>query len=363
MRILVLNQYAPPDPAPTAKLIGQLAERLRAAEHEVMIIGTGQGYRRKRSTSERRLFREFKALARLFYEGLCAERTDVLLSTSSPPGLFVIATILSVLKRAKSAHWSFDLYPELALALGKPLPRWVERFLYSATRTCYRRADAVVALDEDMQSHIEKTYGIYPEVIQPWLLTQPTAIKVSYPSNKEFIWLYSGNLGRAHEWMTLLEAQHTLENRGLNIKLVFQGGGPQWIEAQEFARNLKLTQIEWRPYAPEDELVESLLAAHVLIVTQKPVTQGLLWPSKLSLVMTLPRPIIFVGPKEGAIARQLSGKSASAIFAPGESSALADHVAQVCYAWPPNDDPKIQPGFSLEQAFPRWLELLKTIAP
>jgi hypothetical protein len=148
----------------------------------------------------------------------------------------------------------------------------------------------------------------------------------------------------------------------LNIRLIFQGGGPEWVEAQEFARALDLGQVEWRPYAPEDQLVESLLAAHVLIVTQKPVTQGLLWPSKLSLVMTLPRPIIFVGPKDGAIARQLSGKSATAVFAPGENSALADHIAQIFNDWPPNDDPKIQPGFSLEQAFPQWLHLLKAVA-
>jgi colanic acid biosynthesis glycosyl transferase WcaI len=361
MRILVLNQYAPPDPAPTAKLIGQLAERLRAAEHEVTIIGTRQGYWRKRSTKERRLVRELKALAGLFFEGLRAKRPDVLLSTSSPPGLLVVATILTVIKRAKSAHWSFDLYPELALVLGKPFPRWVESFLYLVTRTCYRRADAVVALDEDMQSHIEKTYGVCPDVIQPWLLNQPAAIRANYPSNKAFRWLYSGNLGRAHEWMTLLQSQQALEGRGLNIKLIFQGGGPQWVEAQEFARTLNLAQVEWRSYAPEDQLVESLLAAHVLIVTQKPVTQGLLWPSKLSLVMTLPRPIIFVGPKDGAIARQLSGKSGSAVFAPGDSSALADHVAQVCHAWPPKDDPKIQPGCSLGEAFPKWVEVLKTI--
>ena len=45
MRILFLNQYFPPDPAPTGVLLGELAERLREAGHVIDFISAAQEYR------------------------------------------------------------------------------------------------------------------------------------------------------------------------------------------------------------------------------------------------------------------------------------------------------------------------------
>jgi colanic acid biosynthesis glycosyl transferase WcaI len=73
-------------------------------------------------------------------------------------------------------------------------------------------------------------------------------------------------------------------------------------------------------------LVRSLLGSDTLVVTQRPETQGLLWPSKLGLVGALPRPVLFVGPINGAIARNLQPLAHAGIFAPGDVSGVADWV-------------------------------------
>ena len=79
-----------------------------------------------------------------------------------------------------------------------------------------------------------------------------------------------------------------------------------------------MRQVEWRGYVDEAELPASLLRCHALAVTQRPEARGLLWPSKLGLVMSLPRPIVWIGPTDGAIAAELRALPHAGIFAPGQ---------------------------------------------
>jgi hypothetical protein len=142
----------------------------------------------------------------------------------------------------------------------------------------------------------------------------------------EWTWIYSGNLGRAHEWETLLQTQALLEERGAEVRLLFQGGGPARAAAQARATALGLRQCVWTDYVAEAELPSSLLRAEALAVTLLPAAQGLLWPSKLGLVMSLPRPILWIGPTDGAIARMLRAIPHAGIFAPGQAAEIADWI-------------------------------------
>jgi colanic acid biosynthesis glycosyl transferase WcaI len=188
----------------------------------------------------------------------------------------------------------------------------------------YRRTGLVVALDEDMAARL-KEYGVNAGIIPPWVLQSFIVAAPSAPVEPDpaWTWIYSGNLGRAHEWETLLQAQSLLEKRGLPWRLLFQGGGPSFPLVRARAEELNLRQCEWKGYAPEGDLETSLLRCRVLVVTQKPETQGLLWPSKLALASTLPRPILWIGPVDGAIAQKLRQLPGAGIFAPGEAEQIA----------------------------------------
>jgi hypothetical protein len=257
---------------------------------------------------------------------------DAVVSATSPPLVVVVGAVIARLRGARHCHWLFDMYPELATALGE-IPHGAPARLFSAlTRRAYRGAACVVALDEDMAARL-KGYGAGSRVIPPWVfqsLLEARALLLSAPPparNPEPVWLYSGNLGRAHEWRTLLDAQRLIEAAGAPWRLVFQGGGPAWPAAREYAASLGLTRCDWRPYVPEDQLPASLLAADVLVVTQKPETCGLLWPSKLALATSLPRPLLWVGPTDRAIARDLAALPGAGIFAPGDADGVAKWLA------------------------------------
>lgn len=335
MRFLFLNQYFPPDPAPTGILLRELADHLAAQGHTVDFVSSGQDYRAAAKKNERRIVREMRALWTILRRGCGAQgrpRPDVVVSGTSPPLLVVAAALVARRHRAKHAHWLFDMYPELAIALGEIPPGALARFFSTITHRALREADLVVTLDADMAARLHSV-GARAEIIAPWVFASlcegahafPPDLPPPSPAPGNAIWLYSGNLGRAHEWETLLDAQASLERRGSAWRLVFQGGGPAWPLVRARARELGLRQCEWRPYAPEGELRAALLRARVLVVTQRPETQGLLWPSKLGFVTTLPRQILWVGPADGAIARGLRRDFPQCgTFAPGDAVAIAD---------------------------------------
>jgi colanic acid biosynthesis glycosyl transferase WcaI len=331
MRVLFLNQYFPPDPAPTGVLMREVAMAVAGAGHKVAFASSGQAYRGGRKGGSR-LRREIAGLWALFRAAMAVGPVDVVVSGTSPPLLAVVAGWVARMRGARHYHWLFDMYPELAVALGEISDGAMARLFASAARRAYRRADCVVALDEDMAALL-KAKGVTPRIIPPWvtecLIEALVAGKAGQPREPEQIWVYSGNLGRAHEWRTLLDAQRIIETSGGPWRLVFQGGGPAWQPAQEYARQIGLARCDWRPYVPEDQLPGSLLAADVLIVTQKPETCGLLWPSKLALLTSLPRPILWVGPTDRAIARDLAAAPQAGIFGPGDVAGVAGWLGEV----------------------------------
>ena len=118
MRVLFLNQYFPPDPAPTGILFREVADALRARGHEVRFIDAGQEYRSGQSQSGR-LRREFSALLRMLWRGIRESRCEIVISGTSPPCLSFVAQLIAFRHQARSIHWCMDLYPEIAIALGE----------------------------------------------------------------------------------------------------------------------------------------------------------------------------------------------------------------------------------------------------
>jgi len=360
VRVLFLNQYFPPDPAPTGALLKEIADALSAAGHQVVFASSGQAYRAGEKRGSR-LRRELQALWAIFRSALAAGPVDAVVSATSPPLLAVVAAVIAKLRRARHYHWLFDMYPELATALGE-IPEGTMSCLFSAAmRWAYRRADCVVALDEDMAARLER-YGVTPTIIQPWVLDPLIKARAALPHEPQMphdsprLWLYSGNLGRAHEWQTLLDAQHLLEAARAPWRLIFQGGGPSWAAAREYAGRLNLERCDWRPYVPEDQLPASLLAADVLVVTQKPETCGLLWPSKLALVASLPRRILWVGPAGHAIAHDLARLPQAGIFAPGDAAGIANWLGGPTHDCLPRDPVAIRAA-----ALQTWVQIIAEV--
>lgn len=364
MRILFLNQYFPPDPAPTGILFAEIAEECRRKGHEVEFVDAKQEYRGGQQKGGR-MKRELAALLRMTRTGKARPCPDVVVSGSSPPCLPVFAARVAHTHRAAHVHWAMDVYPEIAVALGEIRGgSLVHRMTGWLMGRAYRQCASVVALDDDMAGVLAR-YRARTTCIRPWVFQQmlaqiPGDAHRITKQGQGFIWLYSGNLGRAHDYETILAAQRILEDQQVEANLIFQGGGPAWPAAKSRAEELKLQRCEWRDYTPEESVVGSLLESDALVVTQRPETQGLLWPSKLGLVTALQRPILFVGPPNGAIARELGRLSGIGVHAPSDAQGVADWVRQQRETR--QGFLRIDPVGHRHTALDQWVHLLETAA-
>jgi len=360
MRILFFNQYGPGDSSPTARLLEDLAGRLKEKGWVVDWATAGNLYG-KRKTGWRRWLDEAWVHLGLIRKGFGCSRPDIVLSLTSPACLAATASFVSVLRGVRHIHWLMDLYPDLALALGEIRPGPAARLVRAIMRKAYRSCAQVVTLDSDMQSHLFTCYGISSVVIRPWPALTPhfdTGRVFDKKEGTEWTWLYSGNLGRAHEWETLLRVQALLEMESVPACLVFQGDGSGFEPARSMAKQLCLQRCYFRSYVAREALTESLLEAAVVIATRKPEVKGLLWPSKLALLEGLPRPLLWVGDTNGDLASRLRTREKTGVFLPGQVGEIKAWLLKIAVDASPFEKPLRDAAGQYSESLHLWEKLL-----
>lgn len=185
MHLVLINQYYPPDLAPTGWMLEGVAEGLVRAGHRVTVICAAGGYaeeggksvgRRVPNTSGgpevirigatgfgRKTFAG-KLLDYLsFYLGVAGRlvflhpRPDRVVALTTPPYLSVLARGISKLLGADHAHWVMDLYPDVMVAHGMLRAGGVgHRALAALGRWGFggRRRAALLTLGPDMASRV-----------------------------------------------------------------------------------------------------------------------------------------------------------------------------------------------------------------
>jgi hypothetical protein len=99
---------------------------------------------------------------------------------------------------------------------------------------------------------------------------------------------YSGNLGRAHDIDTILEAIALIDRAQTacstaaspRIAWLFIGGGNRLDALRRGVGAIRSTFIRFEPYQPRERLAESLSAFDAHLVSLRPELEGLIVPSK-----------------------------------------------------------------------------------
>jgi colanic acid biosynthesis glycosyl transferase WcaI len=358
MRFLLINQFDAASGAPTGRILAELSAGLQKSGHQVSLVSCDSHYGTTRRGLRRILHEGFSHFV-LLVRALRGPQPDAVISLTSPVCLVITGDLVSRLRHAKHFHWAMDLYPDVALELGEIRDGSFAKGLRAAIRAAYQRAARVVALDEDMRDHLQSRYGVESSVIGPFppAITWPPPEKIPKPARQ---WLYSGNLGRAHDVEVLLQVQRKLEDRGVEATLALQGQGAQFASSQESAARLGLRHIEWRTPVPDSKLGESLLQANVLVVTRKAAMKGLLLPSKLILAELSGRTILWIGDTNGKTAQRLKKSGRHGVYAVDEIEAIADWLQLHFKRAEENSSIPPKPTYLCrEEAIRQWATLLQ----
>jgi colanic acid biosynthesis glycosyl transferase WcaI len=360
VRVLLLNQFFHPDLAATAQLATDLAEDLVAAGFEVTALAAQGSYlgggrlpsreeykgiriERVRCTSlgkgsiARRLLDYGSFYASAAARVLAAGRYDAVLAMSTPPLVATIGALRRSVRGTRFVYWLQDVYPELAVEFGVLRKgSLATRAFDAASRWTLRRADAVIVLGDAMGDRV-RAKGVAAErvhVVPNWADEQAirpvprekNAFRRAHGLDGKQVVLYSGNMGRAHDVATVLEAARQLREEP-DLVFLFIGDGAKRPEVEAAAR--ELPSVRLLPYQPRESLAESLSAGDVHLVTQAAFTLGLMEPSKLYGAMAVGRPILYVGPLEGEVARTVAGEGIGATVEPGDALGVARAVREL----------------------------------
>ncbi len=348
--ILFINRVYPPAKGATGDMLQGITEALAARGWDVTVLTTAEPGEPKNSIRRGvRILRAGGALSRrnvllravsyvvmipwLMARALLLPRTDFVVTMTDPPMLAVLGLAMKFFKRNRVIHWAQDLYPEVAEELGV-LPRGnaVTNLLRQLSTKALVRSDAVVAIGRCMASRLTARGVSYAKIsiIPNWAPPIQSLDRTDNPFRRalglegRFVVVYSGNMGLAHEFDTVLDAAESL--RGQRVVFLFIGEGPRRVEVEAAARLRGIDNIRFLPAQPLDKLSESLSAADAHLVTMRPNLCGLVVPSKVYGVLAAGRPCLFVGPSDSEAARLIRETDSGFVVEPGQSAQLASEI-------------------------------------
>jgi glycosyltransferase involved in cell wall biosynthesis len=140
-----------------------------------------------------------------------------------------------------------------------------------------------------------------------------------------FVVAYSGNMGRAHEFDTVLDACERLRGEA-DIAFLFIGDGYHRPRLEREARRRGLENVTFQPYQVRGQLGVSLGVADVHLVSLQPMLEGLVVPSKFYGILAAGRPAIVIGDLDGEIARITRAARCGLAVAAGDAEGLAGAI-------------------------------------
>jgi glycosyltransferase involved in cell wall biosynthesis len=351
MRILLLNEYFPPDTSATAKMAAAVVDAL-AERHEVVVLCGRPSYdpserhpfyflrreRRGKVVVERvgsTTFPRHRMLRRvlnyLSYVSLAVPRAlmiraDVVLAMTDPPFAGIVGAFVALLKRRPFVYNIRDLYPEMAISgeIVRPA-RWV-RFWEKLHRWALARTSRVIVLGDDTRDRIiakgndpgrvvvVRDGALLPETIP----NQNHSVTHEIRSGYRFVVLHAGNLGFYGAWDTVVKAARMLNGEGVGFVFVGDGAARSQVEAS--ADGCKA--IRFLPFRPPHQVPYVLAAADIHLLTIRRGLEGVVVPSKLYPILAAGRPVLVLAHAESDAARVVRRSGCGVVANPDDPVAL-----------------------------------------
>ena len=353
MRLLLLNQYFPPDGAASAQLLADLTDDL-ATDHDVWVIAGRPSYnlssrssapapptrvhvRRMWATSfarDRMIGRVANYLSFLTSSiagALVAPRPDVVMTWTDPPPITAVGALVARLRRVPFVLVCQDIVPGSVVAAGELSNPMMIRVLSWLARFGFRHADTVVAIGDDMRDRLIELGVPAANVvtIRNWAdgskIRPPdgeTAFRREQGWTDRFVVMHSGNLGMGQDLTGLIEAAALLRDEP-DILFAIVGEGIRKPDYHADVASRGLTNVAFLPFQPKEHLASSLGAADVQVVAHRRGMEGYQVPSKLYGMLAIGAPCLAAVVPTSEVAVTVRDAACGEVVAPDDPEAIA----------------------------------------
>lgn len=303
-------------------------------------------------------------------------KSDILIAKTDPPLISIIASLVCKLKGCLLINWTQDLFPEVAKSLGVKGVGLVYSLLVYLRNMSLKYAYSNVVIGEKM-SDIIQANGVKKEkikVIHNWSINDDIVpidssinpLRSEWNLENKFIVGYSGNIGRAHEFETLINTAIELSS---NEKIAFLiiGGGAQYDSIKSKVEKLNLNNFIFKPYQSHDQLQYSLTLPDLHVISLLPELEGLIVPSKFYGIAASGRPVLYIGSCDGEIPRIIKNYECGKTIEIGDYSTSVSYIEDLVS----NNELALKAGVSCRKlydevynkknSFKSWLEVLEPL--
>jgi len=278
----------------------------------------------------RRTFCNLMLTARVAWRLVTGPKYDLVLVTTAPPFMPMAAKAAKRLRRIPYAYLIYDLEPDRTTRLGVISPsNPTAKALGYAQRRWLQGAAGVVAIGRCMKKLLITKYGVSPEkthVIPVGSEEKQSAVRFERPGpfSKEhpFRLLYSGNLGRYHDFDALLDCAKALQSEPFSFKIVGNGAKRKHLEMR--VRDEKIANVTIMDPVSSDEYVQLLAKADACFVTMEDGIEGTCVPSKFYSILAAGRPTLAVAREASELAMCIKEHDCGKVVPPGDSHALTE---------------------------------------
>lgn len=339
-KILIIEQNFYPEVAAAGQLLLDLCEDLIRVGYQVKVITRNpkELFQKKIKISRRENYKgieivrlkntalnKYNMIGRvinymtfhlsIFFYIIFSERPDLILVLSNPPFISFHGLILKTFKKCKVIYNVQDLFPDLAVELGKLRNKTFIFILKTLSKYIIRKMDKIVVVGEYMERKIKEEVlkdmetnhivtihnwadGEYLKVIDK----KDNHLGREWGLEGKFVVLYSGNIGYLHEFDTIIFAAEDIQNKEYkDIVFIFIGEGIKKDYIRKKAEEKGVNNILFFPYQPRDRLNYSLGLANISLVTLEEGFEGMVVPSKIYGILASGRPVIGVAGGESEL--------------------------------------------------------------
>ncbi len=357
MRLLIFNQYYPPDSGATAQWLSSLCKVLASTCQITIVCGYPSYNPIKKDASHIKGIRVIRVPSTTFHRSnmfgrLCnyftyfisafslssfllfRKKPDLIVAMTDPPIIGLIAKYVATIKRVPFIYIIQDLHPESAIVIGKIKNRLIIKILKAITLFLCQKAEKVVVISLRMQQRLLEK-GVPNEkiiIIPNWADTKSIApepkknpFSLRHGLEKRFVVMYSGNLGLSQNLDILLELAKTLQDLK-DLVFVIIGDGARKIELMDQVRKLNLANVLFFPYQSTSEMRYSFGTADLFIIPLVSGLDGLVVPSKVFSIMASGRPFIAFASKQSEVAQIAEKFECGLTVQPDDPKELADKI-------------------------------------
>jgi glycosyltransferase involved in cell wall biosynthesis len=233
-------------------------------------------------------------------------RQDIVFTTSQPP---VLGGLLGVsgkwITKGKLVYQIMDFNPEQTVAAGYSKNKLLLKMMMALDMYSCRKSCLIVLIGNDMKETLEKRFvnkklpdnivinnWIDEEAVCPLEKTHPEVLrfKEHYGLNNRFVIMQSGNIGLYYDYENIIRIIGEFRH-DTSVAFAFVGDGAVKQKLVDYSVKYQLSNVIFIPYQEKKDLIYSLNAADVHLVTNAKGIKGVSVPSKLYGILATNIPV------------------------------------------------------------------------